>query len=308
MSIFHFIAVLLLLPVVILMAIRHLGRWRVSVPSCPRCFYNVTGLTSNVCPECGANLNEVGVLEPGEMKPLGRVAYAMIWTVVLGAVALLVSPEILQYVPQKWSVMGERVFASPKSGLYNSVTLTGTHIFRLGEDGRAQVLTLTLNRNDGATSVLMADYNARECRFIDVSEVKRPLAFNNEEPTETLLMWFEANGIKASASLVKEAQLISSALKDQMWWRTSGTGPGKGWWPDYFATRYGTSMSVEAGIAATRAPTNFQRLSETHYAGPWRDPWPLRILIVTWVTLWLVGSGADLDARWPQAARVGSRS
>jgi hypothetical protein len=40
-------------------------RRRVSRPSCGKCGYAVRGLPTFICPECGSDLREVGILTPG---------------------------------------------------------------------------------------------------------------------------------------------------------------------------------------------------------------------------------------------------
>ncbi|MCI0365798.1 MAG: hypothetical protein L0219_18220, partial [Phycisphaerales bacterium] len=293
MSILHFIAVLFLLPVVILMAIRHLGRRRVGVPSCPRCLYNVTGLTSRVCPECGANLDEVGVLEPGKLKPLGRVAYGSIFTAILGAVALLISPPLLRLVPPLWGVSGQRAFASPASGLYQSVTVSADHTFRYAKNGRAPVLTVIL-KTDHSTSAMEVDYTNRESRFIDSGgkQIARTLSFDDREPAATLFEWFKVNGISSNTAVRAEVAELAEALQEhasavpdlqkyQGMFVSTFTG-------DYFAAKpYVQQKMTHNGFSRGAV---FARRSDSSSAGPMADPWPLRILRLAWAGLWVLGS------------------
>jgi hypothetical protein len=64
-------------------------------PVCGQCGYNVRGLPTFTCPECGSDLRTVGIVTPGQRRPLGRLARAVIWTLILPVPALLISFVLL---------------------------------------------------------------------------------------------------------------------------------------------------------------------------------------------------------------------
>ena len=52
---------------------------RVSEPSCGKCRYIVHGLEGHICPECGSDLREVGILQPGMVDPMPRWKRVLVW-------------------------------------------------------------------------------------------------------------------------------------------------------------------------------------------------------------------------------------
>lgn len=63
----------------------------VKVPCCARCFYAVEGLASLVCPECGADLREVGILTPAMRRPVSPWLAMLLWTLGLPIPALVLT-------------------------------------------------------------------------------------------------------------------------------------------------------------------------------------------------------------------------
>jgi len=49
-------------------------------PRCGRCGYNVTGLPSSICPECGSDLRAVGTATPRPRWTPGRGLCLFLWT------------------------------------------------------------------------------------------------------------------------------------------------------------------------------------------------------------------------------------
>src|SRR5690349_15105972 len=48
-------------------------------PCCARCGYNVKGLPSFTCPECGTDLRETGIHTPGQYMPVVRRYLSIAW-------------------------------------------------------------------------------------------------------------------------------------------------------------------------------------------------------------------------------------
>jgi hypothetical protein len=93
-------------------------------PVCGACAYSVIGLTTMTCPECGADLRAAGILAPRTPRPTAPVTNAIIgFTVLLGIIALIVTPALLSILPARRSYGQEVRLLSPTSGAYNQVVL-----------------------------------------------------------------------------------------------------------------------------------------------------------------------------------------
>jgi hypothetical protein len=66
-------------------------RQNLTEPVCGKCRYCVRGITSLVCPECGSDLREVGIIAPNAALPLPNYAKAIFWTLFLPIPAFLLS-------------------------------------------------------------------------------------------------------------------------------------------------------------------------------------------------------------------------
>jgi hypothetical protein len=71
---------------------------RTDDPACGNCGYCVRGISALLCPECGADLREVGIIAPNAHHPLPRYVKAIFWTLVLPVPALLISWVLLMTV------------------------------------------------------------------------------------------------------------------------------------------------------------------------------------------------------------------
>ena len=74
------------------------ARARVTEPSCGKCGYCVRGLQSLVCPECGSDLREVGIITPGSVKPMSTWMRLLAWTLFAPLPALLLAQLAAQMI------------------------------------------------------------------------------------------------------------------------------------------------------------------------------------------------------------------
>lgn len=126
-------------------------RW-VEEPSCGRCRYAVEGLDVMRCPECGADLEEVGVLTPGMVRPLGPRTCVLAWTLALPMPAFLLSLLAWAVLPSTY-LSHSRLQLTPTdpAAPYQAAVIDfvgdGSRLDR--DHDRA---TITLTMNDGTTS------------------------------------------------------------------------------------------------------------------------------------------------------------
>jgi hypothetical protein len=69
------------------------------LPSCGRCGYAVRGLLGLTCPECGADLREVGIVTPKQRGSVSPWAFAWLWSLLLLVFSGLMSGLLIQAGP-----------------------------------------------------------------------------------------------------------------------------------------------------------------------------------------------------------------
>lgn len=78
MWVFLIFAVIVPAMIAILTRIRHHARYRIyrtsPEPRCPKCAYIIYKGSKHICPECGANLAQIGVMEPYSAPPVFALA------------------------------------------------------------------------------------------------------------------------------------------------------------------------------------------------------------------------------------------
>ena len=128
---------------------------------CGRCGYRVDGLPTDVCPECGSDLNVVGVATPGQRMHRWRWGAARIgiWTAALLVVAGLFWVTADQLPLPRVTVRQRFVTCFPGDGgqgLFTTVIVSQTvHEFGPANDRRPRPLgavTLCLSNSSNATS------------------------------------------------------------------------------------------------------------------------------------------------------------
>jgi class 3 adenylate cyclase len=106
------------------------------LPTCGHCGYAVMGLETFICPECGSDLREVGIvrsrhapLPPGAVGPWGMFVRVVGWKLAAFAVVYtLVAASGIEYYtayvhPVRWG-QTETVVVQPHSGAYRAATVT----------------------------------------------------------------------------------------------------------------------------------------------------------------------------------------
>ena len=81
---------------------RRTGRRQAAVmPLCGKCGYCVRGVPTFTCPECGADLREVGIVGPHGRRRWSTWLPVLVWTVLLPFPATLLTPMVAKVVPQE---------------------------------------------------------------------------------------------------------------------------------------------------------------------------------------------------------------
>lgn len=95
-------------------------RRRVTAPCCRACGYDVRGLPSSICPECGSDLESVGILRPGQSRPMTPAQRCLLWTVLMLLAAPAGIDVAMTFGPQgRYETLGGELV--PASGAYSKV-------------------------------------------------------------------------------------------------------------------------------------------------------------------------------------------
>jgi len=163
------LGVLAVVGIVVFLIVHHFRSRRAAAVTdavCGRCGYNVSGLPTFTCPECGSDLRGVGIVTPGQRRPIGPWGRALLWTLILPAPALILSVAAAVFVlPLENTRSDKLTLASPPSGAYRGVELTagGRTLFwpwersTRGQQMSLQHVTIHLERFVGAVNPLEID-------------------------------------------------------------------------------------------------------------------------------------------------------
>jgi hypothetical protein len=130
------------------------------------------------------------------------------------------------------------------------------------------------------------------CAFKDSAgkQVQRPLSFDDDGALQIVLDWYAANQIPTNIAAVRdEAAEIAAALATHGRFRSQTTGGLNP--PNYFG---GTIRPFSSGsFSSNRYDSSKPFRSVTgNTAVAWAvDPWPPRLLVAAWITLWMLGVG-----------------
>lgn len=94
---------------------------------CGGCNYAVDGLTTFICPECGGDLRNVGIITPNQSRPLPGWLKCVFWTAALPIPAVIVSALITLLIgPAVFFRSATWTMEQPASGTFASVQITGS--------------------------------------------------------------------------------------------------------------------------------------------------------------------------------------
>ena len=175
---------------------------------CGKCGYNVHGLPTSVCPECGADLDIVGRVQRRTLKQ--RRVQRAIWFAVLIPVAAIVAMFGLEctVIP---GIVEEQAFVildAPKSGAYRRATVRfysrnwyfpGTHA------ANAPWQSCEVRIENGDSHSISVNPRDKTFRMVNGGQ--------QQASATALLRWLAESGVDTSASGVSdEAQVIEELI------------------------------------------------------------------------------------------------
>ena len=179
------------------------GGRRVTVPSCGACGYCVIGLEGMICPECGKDLREVGILTPGTAKPMSRGGRLLVWTLIAPLPALLIA-QALANIVTPWVattrqervifVQSPKVFTTVRAKQESRQTVIGRRYSapRAAPLPAMRTMTLTTDRSSPTANVLDVDLATGAASFTDAAG--RPVLKPGPLDAVAIEQWLNAQG------------------------------------------------------------------------------------------------------------------
>jgi hypothetical protein len=239
---------------VILALLRHCAQTTSS--ACGNCGYEVRGLPTFICPECGCDLREVGIHAPGMRRSVGALPRVVVWTLLLPLPAFIVTLTILVLLPDVRSEM-QQVTLVPASLAHPGISI-GTFGSGLGRAVRPRRITLAPSGGGGAAPLEIA---LPELRYSYIDPARGRTRRGAPLDADVLQEWMLAAGIASGDTTEAEAIELMSVLK-------TATTTGR------FQSQSGPEFTLRGG--STRA---------------WIDkPAGTRpVLAALWLVVWMLG-------------------
>lgn len=170
-------------------------------PACGQCGYAVYGLPTFICPECGSDLREVGIVTGGQPRPIHPVVKVIILTIVMAPLVLLSTVFVAIMSPQQTTLTTR---TSVEHSALASIETIDVNV-SLRTDGAGNVtdgtLTARLIRSDGPDLQLRVDHPGLAYEY-DHPEGRRQ---GDELDRDALLDWWSGAGVDASDADVRDA-------------------------------------------------------------------------------------------------------
>jgi hypothetical protein len=174
-------------------------------PSCGQCGYVVTGLPTFICPECGSDLREVGIVTTQSPRALSPLAKGIIWTIAFPLPALLLGALITALGPHQL-VESRSCVVSPNSGAYTQIALDCTAKGPSSASLRTETLVLrltTLSTPSGPSKTSELTVDPANFGYRYVGKDGQPVTASTGFDAHVILDWMEAVGIDGGNAAVQ---------------------------------------------------------------------------------------------------------
>lgn len=268
---------------------------------CGRCGYPARGISTLVCPECGADLTKVGIVRGGKRRRLvSLVVVPIVFTIIVLVLSIVIFDVAQGLLPQHrdWSLS---VQGRPHSGEFDEVRFglrakatvpsSNTSPFGVGGNtgynGNNPVGNLTVTKAATAASV----YDAW---IIFTPKTTSPTAMKdwmfNIDPSTGRADWIDA---KTNAKQTSSGKFTDQDLLAMLKALDADTTH-----PDLVIEAQQIAAMADALINAVNSPSTTTSVSVNNIAfwsygsggsttpGP---PWLMPSYIAAWVVIWLVG-------------------
>jgi hypothetical protein len=212
--------------------------------ACGACGYSTLGLTSLVCPECGADFRTAGIRTPHTPSPGRRqlIVHVVLFTGLYALAAMITVALLEQVVPKPRLFTYDLQLISPLSGKYQSVSMS-TRARGLSEaDPGLLPVTAELTPMPTAATTTAPATSQPPPLTLPPAAPGKPAA-----TTAGVLAWFRTCGVDVSdPRVVAEARWIAADSRAM-----SRARPGTSW-GNYASSTTGSAPAVSGFNAMSR--------------------------------------------------------
>jgi len=291
-----FLPILLLLTVVVVMAVVRLMRRRATphaahdLPVCGKCGYAVRGISTFNCPECGADLREVGIVTPGAPRGAGRLGWATFWTIALVILAGLLTPVITNALGGLRRSTVSQFTLVPRGGHYRGLDL-------VVEDQHVPTASTVM----GSSASMSSGTGPHHLQSTPLGALHRAqliLRLNAvAPPTELALTPAGGSYTSAPSSAPVAVSWPPTGTQLERWMTDAGVTPAPG-----EAAEVAQALNDLAHGAGTLRFNTFVSVQRYTYNHTTRSPWPTLAVLGFWLVLWLAGLRYLTRAKRPTTA------
>lgn len=243
------------------------------LPTCAGCGYAVRGLAGLECPECGADLREVGIVTPKQRGLVSPVLFVLLWTLLLPGPSCLVS-GILSMVGPKTSMPNHMLTLEPiTSGEYVSVDIDHMAMFQFGGAGYSN---------------LSVEGNASQYESLDIDPVAMTYDDWLSAPTTTTGGGSYSSSSNPTVNTGSTTKPFDrQALLDML--KRAGADITRQDVIDEADELLSIIQSIPSQGLANLSPTQFT--VQNYYNNSYDQPagWFLLVLLVIWIGVWIGG-------------------
>jgi hypothetical protein len=290
MVLLFFVGLLIVVSVFALKSPRRGKARRVSGPECGNCRYSAQGATTLICPECGSDFRDVGLLTPNVRPGTSRAGLVLSWTFLVVIIGAVVTAALGQFIAptvrafdetQRYSLpvrmggsmviaLGARETIWPwQRGGFRPKYPRSTHI-TVDLEGPTGTGTMVLHPRGEAFDVVMSD---NEVRTFD-TPVTEPIV--DEWMTDLGFDLTDAETETLAAEIFAEISDYASRTYRRP--RTAGSSTKLSW---------GTQRKTTSGGSQSSAVLVQGGMSSGSSIGP--HPWFLGLALGFWIAIWLLG-------------------
>jgi hypothetical protein len=190
-------------------------------PTCGFCGYIIRGIEGFICPECGRDLREVGIIPAGARRAMSNTVRLAVWTIAVVPPVLLLGAILSRSIAPTWAVsQQQRVIFVQSPTLFTTVRaqLDGRKLVwgRPSFDATVPFKTLTLTLNTGKpTDHVTVDLATTTGTFTDAAGKIVSGRFD----AALIAAWLAANGFARSVDLDPRSTDVLTAVTEM----TSGS-------------------------------------------------------------------------------------